>query len=566
VTAEGLDDVGALRSRVERLEDERRRVFAESQREADAMFAQYQLSQLLASGDELEKLAAAVLAEIARTSGATWAALWLASPGETTLRRTAVLLEASGRLPPPVAFPSIDAAAAWAAARGASGVPLEESRALGTGAAGRVPIGFVAVGSTATGPEASLDPGHMRYLGLVRRELALAFRSAQLRGALARERGTLAAILDGASDAIIAVGPDQRITRLNRAASRLVGGTTREGVGSPCWSFLGCLPGRQPPTFEAGAADEPGAGSRHPPSGPDSASHPSARSCGPTCPFEDVLEHGRTVVREHEVRGAGGHSIPVAGSYSAMASDPAGPQGVVGVLRDLRAGRELDELKRSFVATVSHELRTPLALISGHSQSLLHLSLDAETSRRHLERIADAVERLGALVDEIIDVSRLESDQLVLERAPTDLCALLDSFSAEAAELPGSPRVRVECASLPPVDIDAPRVRQVLSNLLSNAHKYAGDRASVLIRARQQGGTSVLVTFADDGQGILPEDRARVFDRFHRGLGVRESAVAGSGLGLYICRRLVEAHGGWIRLDGTRRGTSITFRLPVATR
>ena len=97
----------------------------------------------------------------------------------------------------------------------------------------------------------------------------------------------------------------------------------------------------------------------------------------------------------------------------------------------------LDELKSSFVAAVSHELRTPLALISGHSQSLLHLGLDAATSRHHLERIGDAVERLGALVDEIIDVSRLESDQLVLDRSPTDLQALLDAFAAEAARAPG---------------------------------------------------------------------------------------------------------------------------------
>jgi len=94
------------------------------------------------------------------------------------------------------------------------------------------------------------------------------------------------------------------------------------------------------------------------------------------------------------------------------------PAGVVAVLRDLREARALDALKSSFVAAISHELRTPLALISGHSQSLLHLGLDAPTSRQHLERIGDAVDRLSALVDDVIDVSRIESDQLQLERAP----------------------------------------------------------------------------------------------------------------------------------------------------
>ena len=570
-------ELAALQARVARLEDERRRVFDEAQREADAMFAQYQLSQLLASGDDLDKLAAAVLAEIARTSGAAWAALWLSAPGETLLRRTAALPDhapvvhamlavpaAAGAAPasnavfdgppwalPPATFPSPTAAAAWAAARGATGIPLDERRALGTGTAGRVPIGFLAVGA-GTDDGAPLDPGHVRYLGLVRRELALAFRSAQLRGELARERGILAAILDGASDAIIAVGPDRHITRLNRAASRLVGGTPRQGVGALCSVFLGCeTPEHLPADLPASAAVLRRAG---------------ARACGPTCPFADVIEHGRTVVREHEVRDDEGLAIPVAGSYSAMGGDSGGPVGAVGVLRDLRAGRELDDLKRSFVASVSHELRTPLALISGHSQSLLHLSLDEATSRRHLERIGDAVERLGALVDEILDVSRLESDTLVLDRAPADLGVLIASFAAEAAELPGSPAIRLDVGALPLVDIDERRIRQVLANLLTNTQKYAGADAAVAIRARLQGGTSVIVTFADDGIGIHPEDRPLVFDRFHRGRGVPESPVAGSGLGLYICRRLIEAHGGWIRLDTARRGASLSFRLPVAQR
>ncbi len=444
-----------LEARIARLEEERRRAFSESQREADAMFAQYQLSQLLASGDDLEKLSAAVLAEIVRACGAGAAALWLAAPGETVLRRTAMIAPPASEDPAPATFRGIDAAAAWAAAHRCSGVPLEESRALGTGSGGRVPIGYVAVRPPADG---ELDPGHERYLGLVRRELALAFRAAQLRGELARERGILAAILDGASDAIVAVGPDRRITRLNRAAARLVGGAARDGVGAACWSFLGCLP-----------------------PGIDEATAPRAdRACGPTCPFREVLEHGRTLIRELQVRPPAGPPIPVAASYSAMAGDPAGgPGGVVAVLRDLRAGRELDELKSSFVAAVSHELRTPLALISGHSQSLLHLGLDEAMSRHHLERIGDAVERLGALVDEIIDVSRLESDQLVLDRSPTDLQALLDAFAAEAAELPGAPPVRVDTGPLPRVDIDPRRIHQVLANLLTNTQKYAGSDAEV---------------------------------------------------------------------------------------
>ncbi len=532
-----MSEVDALRARVAGLEDERRRTFDEAQREADAMFAQYQLSQLLASGDDLAKLAPAVLAEIARTSGAGEAGLWLAVPGRRTLHRVASLGQraesgvggSDDGTELPTAFADSAAAGRWAARAGWFGVPLEESRALGVGGAGHVALGFLAIRSL---PGQVLDARHARYLGLVRRELALAFRAAQLRGALLRERATLAAILDGASDAIIAVDADGRITRLNGATARLVGAAEREGIGATCEAFLGCLP-------EGGGN----------------------RGCGRTCPFQEVLAHGRPLVREQFVGGPDGAAIPVAASYARMTGSPSG---AVAVLRDLRVTRALDALKSSFVATISHELRTPLALISGHSQSLLHLDLDAPASRHHLERIGDAVDRLGALVDEVIDVSRLESDQLQLDRAPVDLERLLRAFVAEQAELAGTPApIRLDVPALPKVDVDARRIRQVLANLAANTQKYAGPGVSITIRARHQPPDSVLVTFADDGEGIEASERAHVFDRFFRGGRVRESRIPGSGLGLYVCRRLVEAHGGWIRLDTTRRGMSVTFRLPV---
>ena len=531
-----MSELDALRARVANLEVERRRAFDESQREADAMFAQYQLSQLLASGDDLAKLAPAVLAEVARTSGAAGAALWLAAPARRTLHRVAALDPAidtrsdgsADEAELPVSFADPAAAGRWAAQAGWFGVPLEESRALGVGGAGHVALGYLAIRPVAG---QALDPGHARYLGLVRRELALAFRAAQLRGALLHERATLAAILDGASDAIIAVDSDGRITRLNRAAARLVGAAEREGIGATCEAFLGCLPGDA-----------------------------SGRGCGRTCPFQEVLAHGRPLVREQLVAAADNAAIPVAASYARMSG---APPGAVAVLRDLRGVRALDTLKSSFVATISHELRTPLALISGHSQSLLHLGLDAPTSRHHLERIGDAVDRLSGLVDDVIDVSRLESDQLQLDRAPVELEGLLRAFVAEQGELAGAPPIRLIVPDLPKVDVDARRIRQVLANLAANTRKYAGPGASITIRARHLAPDSVVVTFADDGEGIDGAEQAQVFDRFFRGGRVRKSRIPGSGLGLYVCRRLVEAHGGWIRLDTTRQGLSISFRLPV---
>jgi signal transduction histidine kinase len=537
--------MAALEARIRELEAERQRVFEDAQREADAVFAQYQLSQLLAAGGGVDDLAAAVLAEVARAVGAGVAAIWLARPGTPPLELVAVIPDAADPAggaagdPVPAAFADLAAARAWVAARGWTGVVLPEGRAVGgrtPGPGERAVVGFLAVGP---GEGAGLDPGHARYLAGVRLELAVTLRAAQLRASLVREQATLAAILEGATDAIVAVDPRRRVVRLNAAAAALVGTPARIGTGMHCSEFLGCA---RPPTDDT---------------------VPAEPLCGPRCPFLDVLETGEPIVgREIGVRHRDGSAIPVAASISRM---PAPDGGGVAILRDLRAARSLDEAKTSFVAAVSHELRTPLALIDGYTQSLLHLDLDASTARRHVERIAAAAQRLTVLIDDIIDVSQVESDALVLRRTPVALGGLLRAFLADRADLPDArPVALVLPRELPPVDADATRIRQVLGNLVQNAEKHAGRAAAIEIRARRLDRATVVVTVADTGRGIAPEDRDRAFERFYRGESVRESQVPGSGLGLYLCRRIVEAHGGWIRLDATTRGTSVSFGLPVA--
>lgn len=540
--------VAELEARIHDLEAERRRVFEDAQREADSVFAQYQLSQLLAAGGTVDDLAAGVLAEVARAAGADEARLWLAHPGLARLELVAALpagraandepVAASG----PVTFPGVEAAAGWAAGAGWSGIALPERRPVASAAVkdAASAVGFLAVRA---GAGRRLDPDHARYLAGVRRELAVTLRAAQLRASLAREQATLAAILEGATDSIVAVDASRRIVRLNGAAIRLVGAAARSGTGSRCTDFLGCTGASPGSTPDAGDGPQP--------------------LCGPRCPFVEVLETGRPIVdREMRVRHRDGGEIPVAATVSRM---PTPDGGAVAILRDLRAARSLDEAKTSFVAAVSHELRTPLALIDGYTQSLLHLDLDAATARRHLDRIAAAASRLASLVDDIIDVSQLESDALVLRRTPVALDGLLRAFLAEHADAPDAGPVSLDLPrALPFVDVDATRIRQVLGNLVQNAEKHAGRGARVAIRARRLDRFTAVVTVADDGHGIEAEDRDHVFERFYRGRPVRESRVPGSGLGLYLCRRIVAAHGGWIRLDATTRGTSVSVGLPVA--
>ena len=227
------------------------------------------------------------------------------------------------------------------------------------------------------------------------------------------------------------------------------------------------------------------------------------------------------------------------------------------------ADQAADVLRASFLAAVSHELRTPLALIGGYVDSLLDLELDAAAQRRSVERIGDAATRLNLLVDELLDLTQLEHASMGLHRTRVDLAALLGVFTRDLGESPGMPAVHVAVPSdLPPVDVDAQRIGHVLGNLADNARKYGGE-GPVTITARRSRGM-VVVTVQDTGPGIAADERSLVFDRFYRGRTARAGEQRGSGLGLYVCRRLIEAHGGRIWVEPEDGRSAISFSLPTA--
>jgi signal transduction histidine kinase len=516
---------------------ERRRIFEDAQRQADTVFAQYQLSQLVALGGDLGVMAASVIGELVRVSDAVAGAIWLAPADNHDLRLCATEPDAAADpdagAEVPDRFATAGEAEAWVRASGWHGVTLDERRELGEDGGGSRTVGLIAL-RPAGG--ASLPPDRIRLLALVRHELAIAFRAAQLRDTLAGEQALLAAILDGANDGIVAVDDERQVVRVNRAARSLLG--TRDGATpATCNDLLGCDVA----------------------TGPDAPA--GSLRCGPRCRFEEVLD-GPSGIVDAELRlvRGDGSEIPVAASFSAMAGrEP----GAVVVLRDLRAELAADELRASFLAAVSHELRTPLALIGGYVDSLLGLELDPATQRRSVERIGHAATRLNLLVDELLDLTQLEHASMGLRRTRVDLAAVLAAFTRDVGESPGMPAVHVAVPSdLPPVDADALRIGHVLANLADNARKYGGD-GPVTISARRSRGM-VVVTVQDTGPGIAADERALVFDRFYRGRAARAGDTRGSGLGLYVCRRLVEAHGGRIWVEPEDGRSAISFSLPTA--
>jgi signal transduction histidine kinase len=242
-----------------------------------------------------------------------------------------------------------------------------------------------------------------------------------------------------------------------------------------------------------------------------------------------------------------------------------------GILLALRAAdraMRLSEMKSDFVSNVSHELRTPLASIRVFAELLRRGKADsAETVRKYGEHIEAETRRLSRLIDNILDFSRIESGAKEYRFAAASLedvvASVVDTFRVRTGDAGFRIALETPQPRLPPVEMDADAIGQVLHNLLDNAVKYSGDARDIVITIEREPGLA-LCTVRDSGPGIPAAERERVFERFHRvGTGLVHD-VKGSGLGLAIVRHVVEAHGGRVEVESEPgRGTAVRFRLPL---
>ncbi len=232
--------------------------------------------------------------------------------------------------------------------------------------------------------------------------------------------------------------------------------------------------------------------------------------------------------------------------------------------------QELDHLKDNFVSTVSHELRTPLTSIRSFSEILSdHPDLEVEKRNEFLDIIVKESERLTRLIDQILDFAKMESGSIDWRMADIDpKSAIVQALQATRSLFEGSAielEVRIP-AELPVIHADYDRLIQVVVNLLSNAVKYcnrSGGRVTVAAHTRDGG---LLVNVSDNGPGVPPADRERIFERFQQAGETLADKPYGTGLGLAICREIVEHFGGRIWLDSeTGRGATFSFSVPRGT-
>lgn len=387
-------------------------------------------------------------------------------------------------------------------------------------------------------PLRRLDAHDRTFFHTLASEIGLVLDNTLLFATVQAERQRLQTVFEHSPEAIVvAAAPDGQLALLNPAATKLFG----------------------PLEAEASLREHPLAGRTHQPGG-----YP----CPPEeLPMLQTLHEGRAVyASELTITRPDGRRIPVLATSVPLYGANGALQGVVGLFQDMRRLRELERLRSDVVALVNHELRTPLTSIRGSAEALLRngTTLDGERVRAFAHIIKTQGEQLQELLDNLLQLSQLEAGTLRLQRQNVAMPPLLRTLLAQArAQFPD---LRLQAAvepDLPPVSVDARRMEQILQNLLDNAAKYSPPNGVITLSA-QRVAQQIEVGVRDQGPGIPPDEREQVFERFYQVARPARQYGAGAGLGLAICKALVEAHGGSIWIEAPPSGgTLVCLRLPA---
>lgn len=348
------------------------------------------------------------------------------------------------------------------------------------------------------------------------------------------------AILEAVADGVVVTGPDNRITFMNTSAAAILGLESTKLIDQSLDAFGGIF-GRAAAAWMQTINDW--------------SNDPASYQVGESYAEQLELEDGRIALV---------HLAPVILQNDFL--------GTVSIFRDITHEVEVDRLKSEFVATVSHELRTPMTSVRGYVDILLMGAAGAlnENQTHFLGIVKNNTERLNILVNDLLDISRIEAGRVILLPQPLDLRDVAEDVLADMLRRSQEENKPMAFSLDAPKDLprirgDAERVRQIMGNLVDNAYHYTPENGRITVRLRTNDGREVQVDVQDSGVGISREDQARIFDRFYRGEDPLVLATPGTGLGLAIVRQLVEMHEGriWLRSEGEGKGSTFSFTLPV---
>ncbi|MFD3242861.1 ATP-binding protein [Staphylococcus simulans] len=245
---------------------------------------------------------------------------------------------------------------------------------------------------------------------------------------------------------------------------------------------------------------------------------------------------------------------------------PNGSSGIVAIIRDMTNEHKLDQMKKDFIATVSHELRTPIALLQGYTESIVDgVVSEPEEIRDSLSIVLDETQRLNRLVNELLNVARMDAEGLSIHKEVKPISHLLDRMQLKYRQQASELEIDIDLAPETHNQLwfyDSDRMEQVLTNLVDNATRYTGPGDSIKITTGEDDNYDILY-ISDTGSGIAPEHVELVFDRFYKVDASRKRGKEGTGLGLFISRMIIEAQEGTINLTSELgKGTTFIIKLP----
>ncbi len=370
-------------------------------------------------------------------------------------------------------------------------------------------------------------------------QAAIAVSNARLYQGVLREKQRLDAIIEQSADGVMILDNRWRIVTFNKAMENLTGWPRSEAIGRPCAEVVGIQNAQ------------------------------GENLCLTDCPLQrrpippNPMAEGKIINRD-------GRELYIQSRYAPQWG-PAGLfQGAIANVRDITDQKREEELQSTFMSIISHELKTPVSIIKGYAGTLgrADAQWSQETLQEGLQVIEEEADRLANQIQDLLDVSRLQAGGMRLEWSDWSLPQMAhevaQAFAAQTDE-----RFEFELRfpdDFPPVHADYERVRMILTNLVSNAVKYSPDGGLIRIGGKAEDEMAI-VYVSDEGVGIPAEEQPRIFNRFYRIDNRLRRDTQGTGLGLYLTRALVEAHGGTLRVESkVGRGSRFLFTLPLARR
>jgi PAS domain S-box-containing protein len=371
-------------------------------------------------------------------------------------------------------------------------------------------------------------------------QAAIAVNNAQLYARIDHERKRLAAILENSADGVMILGADLRVQGFNRALERMTGWTATDAAGR---NQDEVITWKRVEKGDLGQAIKEGWPFR----------------LATDAPLETLYVEGDLFRRD-------GMTLGIAITYAPLLTTDGQLSNIIANVRDITNFRRAQEMQNVFISTVSHELKTPVALIKGYAGTLRREDADWDkaTINQGLEVIEDESDRLAELIENLLSASKLQAQRMQLDLSDVHI----DRMATQVVErFKTQTQIHQFKLNFPPdfpvVSADEVRLRQVLDNLISNAIKYSPNGGTITV-----GGEvdlkHVTIFVRDQGAGINERDQERLFERFFRVDGALSRSTQGTGLGLYLAKAVIDAHGGSIHVTSKPGvGSTFYFTLPL---